>query len=162
MLPVDASISQLHAGGEEYLQFSMSPVSGAATSNVQHTGNTSSLVNQNYATWSCEHTYLIHFAMDSLKSITTLLSESEEFLVVIRESVGPAPGEQDQLTVAVDAVVEDPVSLPLQQVVSHMDSLNLRPGLRSMICVTALVIGGTSLIPVESIISVGISSLRKL
>ena len=99
--------------------------------------------------------------MYGLESISSLLSQGQKLLVVIRQSVGVAPWQQDKLAVAVDAVVEDPVPLSLHDVVAHMNSLNLRPGLRSMVSVTASIIGGTSFIPVESIVSIGISTLRQ-
>ena len=49
--------------------------------------------------------------MDTEESISSLLGQSEHLLVVIRQVIGVAPGQQDQLAVAVDAVVEDPVTL---------------------------------------------------
>ena len=78
--------------------------------------------------------------MDSSQGISSLLGQGEHLLVVIRQVIGVAPGQEDQLAVAVDAVVEDPVTLnvkfvvssfgssphlSLQNVVAHMDSLNL-------------------------------------
>ena len=79
--------------------------------------------------------------MDIEEGISSLLGQCEHFLVVIRQIIGVAPGQQDQLAIAVDAIVEDPVTLQLkinkcnsynifshlslEDVVAHMDSLNL-------------------------------------
>ena len=49
--------------------------------------------------------------MDTEESISSLLGQGEHLLVVIRQVIGVTPGQQDQLAVAVDAVVEDPVTL---------------------------------------------------
>ena len=49
--------------------------------------------------------------MDTGEGISSLLGQSEHLLVVIRQVIGVAPGQEDQLAVAVDAVVEDPVTL---------------------------------------------------
>ena len=49
--------------------------------------------------------------MDTEKGISSLLGQGEHLLVVIRQVIGVAPGQEDQLAVAVDAVVEDPVTL---------------------------------------------------
>ena len=43
LLPIDASIPELHASCEEDATITMSPVSGAATGNVQHARNTANL-----------------------------------------------------------------------------------------------------------------------
>ena len=79
--------------------------------------------------------------MDIEEGISSLLGQCEHLLVVIRQIIGVAPGQQDQLAIAVDAIVEDPVTLQLkikkcnsynifshlslEDVVAHMDSLNL-------------------------------------
>lgn len=55
--------------------------------------------------------HLISLAMDTGEGIRSLLGQSEHLLVVIRQVIGVAPGQEDQLAVAVDAVVEDPVTL---------------------------------------------------
>ena len=49
--------------------------------------------------------------MDTGEGISSLLGQSEHLLVVIRQVIGVAPGQENQLAVAVDAVVEDPVTL---------------------------------------------------
>ena len=55
--------------------------------------------------------HLISLAMDSSEGIRSLLGQSEHLLVVIRQVIGVAPGQEDKLAVAVDAVIEDPVTL---------------------------------------------------
>ena len=82
-------------------------------------------------------------------------------LVVLRRLVGEAPGQQDQLTVAVDGVVEDELVLARQHIVPDVHVLNLGEGLGTVVGVGALVVGGTALIEVESPVPVGINSLQK-
>ena len=60
--------------------------------------------------------------MDVVEGVCAPLGQLEHGLVVVREGVGVSPGQQHQLAVAVDAVVEDPV-LPLGQVVAHLGSI---------------------------------------
>ena len=52
--------------------------------------------------------------MDIEEGISSLLGQCEHLLVVIRQIIGVAPGQQDQLAIAVDAIVEDPVTLQLK------------------------------------------------
>ena len=49
--------------------------------------------------------------MDTEEGISSLLGQGEHLLVVIRQVIGVAPGQENQLAVAVDTVVEDPVTL---------------------------------------------------
>ena len=99
--------------------------------------------------------------MNSKESISSLVSQCFQLLIIIREIICVAPWKQNQLAVTVDAVIEDPITSPIEKVVAHMNSLNLWPGFRTMISVTAFVIGRSSFIPMEPIVSVGIYSLNK-
>ena len=49
--------------------------------------------------------------MDTEEGISSLLGQGEHLLIVIRQVIGVAPGQENQLAVAVDTVVEDPVTL---------------------------------------------------
>lgn len=49
--------------------------------------------------------------MNTGEGICPLLGQGEHLLVVIRQVIGVAPGQEDKLAVAVNAVVEDPVTL---------------------------------------------------
>merc|ERR1711936_656068 len=75
--PVQSGVPQLHAGGKANPCLSMCPVSRTTTSNVQHAGDTPSLV--------C-------LAMDIMKSITTLESKFIHCIIVIRSLTLISPG----------------------------------------------------------------------
>ena len=49
--------------------------------------------------------------MNTGEGICSLLGQGEHLLVVIRQVIGVAPGQEDKLAVAVNAVVENPVTL---------------------------------------------------
>ena len=51
LLPMESGVPELHAGGEANAHLPMGPVSGAATGNVQHAGNTANLIKQE---WTAE------------------------------------------------------------------------------------------------------------
>ena len=99
--------------------------------------------------------------MDVVEGVCAPLSQLEHGLIVVREGVGVAPGQQHQLAVAVDAVVEDPVLLSGHQVVAHVDSLHLRPGGGTVVGVAAPVVGAPALVPVVAVVPVGVSSLPR-
>ena len=63
--------------------------------------------------------------MNSKESISSLISQSFQLLVVIRKIICESPWKQDQLTVTVNTIVKDPITFPLENVVAHMDSFNL-------------------------------------
>ena len=48
---MESSVPELHAGGEANAHLPMGPVSGAATGNVQHAGDTANLIKQE---WTAE------------------------------------------------------------------------------------------------------------
>ena len=50
--------------------------------------------------------YPVKFSMNSGQSITALESNGLHVVIVVRRVAGVAPGQQDQLAVAVDGVVE--------------------------------------------------------
>ena len=143
---VGAGVPELHAGGEEDAGLAMGPVSGAPASNVEHAGNATNLVG---------------LAVHSLQGSLASDSDLQHFVVILREGVGVTPGQQHQLAVAVDAVVEDPVLLPGHDVVADVDILHLRPGLRAVVGVAALVVGAPALVPVVAVVPVGVSSLSR-
>ena len=99
--------------------------------------------------------------MDVVEGVCAPLGQLEHGLIVVREGVGVAPGQQHQLAVAVDAVVEDPVLLPGHDVAADVDILHLRPGKGAVVSVTAPVIGAATLVPVMTIVPIGVNSLSR-
>merc|ERR1712200_56805 len=75
--PVHTCISQLHAGGELDTGLSVGPVSRATAGDVQHTGDTASIIS---------------FAMHSGESIRAVERQLQHLLVVVGQSVGESPG----------------------------------------------------------------------
>ena len=98
--------------------------------------------------------------MNSSESFRALECHLQHLLVVGGQVVGVPPGEQDQLAVTVDGVVEHNLPLSGGNEVPDVDVLNLRPGLGSVVGVAALVVGRSSFVPVEAPVSVGIDSLK--
>ena len=141
---VRPGVPELHAGGEEDAGHAVSPVHSAAAGHVQEAGDTPDIV---------------RLAMDSLQLRLTTDSDLQHLVVVVRVSAGVAPGEEDQLTVAVDIVEEDPVPLPGHDVVADVDILDLGPGGGAVVGVAAPVIGAPALVPVMAVIPVGVHSL---
>ena len=105
-------------------------------------------------------TYLISFAMNGCESIGPLHEEIVHLIIIIWNIISIPPGEQDHLTVAMDRVVEDPISSSWVQNVTDIHVLRFREWYRSVVGVTAIVMGAPTFVPVESPVSVSINSLH--
>merc|ERR1712158_25165 len=142
--PVEACVSQLNAVNIRDVCDTKSPVKGGACSSVEDA-------------WDA--TDLVVFPMDCMKGIVA--SECKVIHCIIARSWGlsVAPWNKDELTVAVEGLVEDDPVLASCHPVSHVASFNLRERFRAVISLAAAVTRGSSFRPVEIPVPVSISSL---
>merc|ERR1719342_1651577 len=139
-----AFVSEFHANGEFDAGFTKGPVDGAPTRRVKDAGNAASLV---------------LFAVHSSQSFRSNHRHTQHVFIILVQLSRVAPGKQDHLAVAVDAVVEDQLVLLRGDEVSDISVLNLGPCCWSVVHVAAFVMGGAALVPMEAIVSVGIHAL---
>ena len=71
----------------------------------------------------------LHGAVDRLEGVIAEISERFQIIVVGRQVVGEAPGEEDELAVGVDRVEELDLVPPLPDEVPHILVLDLGEGL---------------------------------
>ena len=98
--------------------------------------------------------------MNSGQSIRALHGQFIHRVIVTRLGRGVAPGQEDELAVAVERVVKDPLPLLGEDEVPHVDVLRLGEGLWTVVGVGALVVRGAALVPVEAPVTVGIHALQ--
>merc|ERR1712227_1195407 len=88
---VGPGVPQLYGGRKINADLSVGPVNGAPASDVEKTGNAADVVS---------------FTMDGLQGSLATNCDLQQLVVVVRRGTGVSPGQQDQLAVAVEAVVE--------------------------------------------------------
>ena len=104
------------------------------------------------------HIYLVCFLVHSIESIVASLGDPVEVVHVIRLIVTPAPGQEDELAVAVDVVVELDCVLVCGQELSQVLGLDLREGLSAHVGVCAGIVRAAPGSPLISEVPVGVSS----
>ena len=96
--------------------------------------------------------------MHSIERIVASLGDPVEIVHIVRLIITPAPGQEDELTVAVDVVVELDCILVCGQELSHVLGLDLREGLCTHVGVGAGIVRAASSAPVITKVPVGVSS----
>ena len=76
----------------------------------------------------------LHGAVDRLEGVIAEISERFQIIVVGRQVVGEAPGEEDELAVAVHRVVEDDLLLVRRDEVTHVHVLRLDKFIYGIFC----------------------------
>ena len=98
--------------------------------------------------------------MSSRQGIRALAGQGVQLVIVVRHGQAVAPGQEDELAVAVERVVKDPLPLLGEDEVPHVDVLRLGEGLGTVVGVGALVVRGAALVPVEAPVTVGVHALQ--
>merc|ERR1719220_3116275 len=147
MNAVEAGVSQLNAVNIRDVCDTKSPVQGGARSSVEDA-------------WDA--TDLVVFAMDCMKGIVASECKVIHCIVARSRGLSVAPWNEDELTVAVESLVEDDPVLPSCYPVSHVASFNLRERFGAIISLAAAVTRGSRLRPVEIPVPVSVSSLTSV
>merc|ERR1711936_798163 len=145
--PVQTGVSQLNAVDIRDMGNPKGPVKGGAGRSVEDTGDAASLV---------------VLPMNGKESVVSSVCQVIHCVVSRSWCRCVAPWEEDELTVAVESLVEDYSVLSSTHKVADIAILNLREGFRAIICLGAAIARGSSLGPVEVPVPVGISPLADI